>query len=83
MTYSIAPRDQVKELSSRSKLNDHEDVRSGVDELIVLDYVRVVELSQYLDLSLNLLEDPLLLDLLLVEDLYSDLVACNLVEGDY
>ena len=41
----------------------------------------VVKTAQYLKLTLDFLEDAELADLLLVQDLDSDLVTCLLMEG--
>ena len=48
----------------------------------MLDDVWVVELSKHLDLSLDLFENSLLLDLLLIKDLNCNFMACNLVVSD-
>jgi hypothetical protein len=45
--------------------------------------MRVIELPEHLDLSLDLLEDALLLYFLLVQDLHSHFVPCDLVESHY
>ena len=46
--YPLSSGDLVEELPTGSILNDHEDVGFGVDELVVLDNMRVVELSEHL-----------------------------------
>lgn len=43
LTYPFSSADQVKELATGGKLNNHENIRGRVDKLIVLDDVRVVE----------------------------------------
>ncbi len=48
----------------------------------MFDDVRMVEKSEYFDLSFDLFEYSLLLDFLLVEDLNSYLVSSDFVEGN-
>ena len=74
--------DVVEEFSLFSVLEDDEDITGCVDELKVFDDMRVVEPSEHLDLSLDLLKDSLMLDLLFVEDLDGYLVIGDLVDGN-
>ena len=73
--------DQIEQFALLGVLEHNKDVAGRVDELEVLDDVRVVETAQHFNLALHLLEDTLQLDFALVEDFDCDFVVCDLVYG--
>ena len=75
MTYLFEACNEVKQFTTCSVLQDHEDLALGVDELKQLDGVRIVESSKNFELSLNFLEDTELADLLFVQYFYGDFVT--------
>jgi len=79
----VPPRNEVEELPPRSVLDHHEDVRGRVNKFVMLDDVRVIELPQYLDFSLHLLKNTLLLDLLLAQDFDCHFSPCYLMESQF
>ena len=73
--------DQIEQFALLGVLEHNKDVAGRVDELEVLDDVRVVEPAEDFNLALHLLEDTLQLDFALVEDFDCDFVVCDLVYG--
>ena len=75
--------DQIEQFALLGVLEHNKDVAGRVDELEVLDDVRVVETPQHFNLALHLLEDALQLDLAFVEDFDRHFVVCDLIDGHY
>lgn len=78
VTYFFLASNVVKEFSTRSILYDHEYVGNCINKLIVFYDMRVVEQSEYFDLTFNFLKYILLLNLLFVHDF-----DCYLVTGEF
>ena len=72
----------VKELSSGDIFHDHEDVGRSGNDLVQLDYVRVAEQLQVLDLPANLSNHVQGLDLLPIQNFHSNLVSGHLMKGN-
>jgi len=72
---------KIEELAFLCVLEHNEDVATCVDELEVLDDMRVVEPPQYFYFALYLFKNALQLNLSLVEYFDGDSVVCDLVYG--
>ena len=82
-TYSFFAWNEIEELASRGKFDDHEDIWGCVDKFIVLNYVGVVELPQHFDLALHFFKHALLLYFLFIQYFDGNFMPGNLIVRDY
>ena len=74
---------QVEKLALLCILQNDEDVAAGVNELKVLDDVRMIEAAQHFNFSLHLFEYSLQLDLSLVQNFDCHFVIRCFMHGHY
>ena len=83
LTYLFLPGYQFEKLAALSVLNDHEDIRWGVYEFVMFDYMGMVKQSEHPDFSLNLLEDAHLSYASLIHYFYRHSVTSELMLSNY
>lgn len=82
-THLFFSLNQIKKFAFFCILEHYENVAAGVNELEMLDNVRMVKSPKHFDLSLDFLEDSLELDLAFVQYFNRHLVICDFVHGHY
>ena len=83
LTYLFFSGYQFEKLAALSIFNDHEDIRGGVYEFVMFDYMGMVKQSEHPDFSLNFLEYTHLSYASLVHYLYRHSVTGKLMVSNY
>jgi len=79
VTYPFFFRNQIKQFTACCIFKHNKDVRGCVNVFKVFDDVRMIKSSEHLDLTFNFFKNPLLFNVLLVQNFDGHFVVCNFV----